>query len=389
MPNALNQQNLSSLINTIYAAGSNPSKWQDFIQQLHGFFPRGPTVLYGHDARVDRYLGMVHDGFSDEDVRRFLQHFAAVSPFTKPIAKSPVLRSLRTRDMCAEEDLRKTEYFNDFMLPRQGGGGAAIVLYRQHTRSLFLTCECDVRQGDHIEPQIVEAMTLLSGHVMQSFDMMRRLSGQKIDRSNVERLINLVNDAAIVVDAQRRILTINLKANTLFKTEKTLRSTYGELTFVDGASQAFFLKSISDIVNATLDQFTSTHVLYGDDGRKLVTLCPLAQESGFESNIIYDVIAETHPFAVVVITDIDLQENANMALASRLFGLTSAESKLAAALAAGHDLQHYAETNGVSVHTVRNQLKSIFAKTDTSRQVELALLINKISNAALQSKTSE
>jgi DNA-binding CsgD family transcriptional regulator len=99
--------------------------------------------------------------------------------------------------------------------------------------------------------------------------------------------------------------------------------------------------------------------------------------------MVYEVVAETLPFAVVVVTDIDQQSSHSMALAIRLFGLTTAESKLAAAMAVGDDLQHYADTNGLSIHTVRNQLKSIFSKTDTSRQLELGLLINKISNVVI------
>lgn len=58
-----------------------------------------------------------------------------------------------------------------------------------------------------------------------------------------------------------------------------------------------------------------------------------------------------------------------------LFGLTPAEARLATALCDGASLNEYAGLHGVSVGTVRIQLKSIFSKTNTSRQSELIRLL--------------
>jgi DNA-binding CsgD family transcriptional regulator len=56
---------------------------------------------------------------------------------------------------------------------------------------------------------------------------------------------------------------------------------------------------------------------------------------------------------------------------STAHGLTPAESDVVAALAHGQNLAAIAEARGVSVSTVRSQLKAIFRKTGTSSQVEL------------------
>lgn len=59
----------------------------------------------------------------------------------------------------------------------------------------------------------------------------------------------------------------------------------------------------------------------------------------------------------------------------RLYGLTPAEGRLALGLTNGSKLDDLAEEWGVSMHTVRSQLRQIFRKTDTSRQSELVKLI--------------
>ncbi|GLQ06194.1 response regulator [Sneathiella chinensis] len=59
----------------------------------------------------------------------------------------------------------------------------------------------------------------------------------------------------------------------------------------------------------------------------------------------------------------------------RLYGLTPAEGRLTLGLTNGHKLDDLAEEWGVSMHTVRSQLRQVFRKTDTSRQSELVKLI--------------
>jgi DNA-binding CsgD family transcriptional regulator len=64
----------------------------------------------------------------------------------------------------------------------------------------------------------------------------------------------------------------------------------------------------------------------------------------------------------------------------RLFGLTPAEAHLVAALVAGSTLEEHAQQRGVSVGTVRVQLKHAQAKTGSRRQSDLVRLV--LSSAA-------
>ena len=54
---------------------------------------------------------------------------------------------------------------------------------------------------------------------------------------------------------------------------------------------------------------------------------------------------------------------------------------MAAQLAQGARLEAIAQANGVSVATVRTQLKSIFAKTGINRQSDLVRLVNGLPDA--------
>jgi DNA-binding CsgD family transcriptional regulator len=66
---------------------------------------------------------------------------------------------------------------------------------------------------------------------------------------------------------------------------------------------------------------------------------------------------------------------ASPALLRSLFGLTGAESALVLLLVEGLTLDEAAARQGVSRHTARSQLRSIFAKTGVTRQTELLRLV--------------
>ena len=58
-----------------------------------------------------------------------------------------------------------------------------------------------------------------------------------------------------------------------------------------------------------------------------------------------------------------------------LYQLTHAEAELVRLMAEGYSLEEVAAERGVTMNTVRSQLKQVFAKTDTSRQGELVHLV--------------
>lgn len=61
-----------------------------------------------------------------------------------------------------------------------------------------------------------------------------------------------------------------------------------------------------------------------------------------------------------------------------MFGLSPAEARLARALCHGETLEEYSKAENLKLPTVKSQLRAIFAKTQTERQVTLVNLISGI-----------
>jgi DNA-binding CsgD family transcriptional regulator len=78
---------------------------------------------------------------------------------------------------------------------------------------------------------------------------------------------------------------------------------------------------------------------------------------------------------VLVVMPVSRAEVPSAEVIQGLFDLTAAEARVAQAVAGGKTLETYARASGVSLGTVRSQLKAVFTKTGLSRQVDLVSLL--------------
>lgn len=74
---------------------------------------------------------------------------------------------------------------------------------------------------------------------------------------------------------------------------------------------------------------------------------------------------------IVFVFDDDDKRPAPPEILAQVYGLTPAESRLAAALTEGESIAKFSAEHHVSRNTLKSQLHAIFEKTGTSRQSEL------------------
>ncbi len=116
-------------------------------------------------------------------------------------------------------------------------------------------------------------------------------------------------------------------------------------------------------------------------GELQLLVCPVFPNSSGENpnmdwSSLLDGYGNRKPSVLLMIfaTDRELSQSATELLQA-LYDLTSTEASLAMALAAGRTPEEYAAFYGITSHTPRQQLKSIFRKMGVHRQVELVKLV--------------
>ena len=105
----------------------------------------------------------------------------------------------------------------------------------------------------------------------------------------------------------------------------------------------------------------------------------IVQRTGLRPLLLLPLLDEDHrEDSQCLVADLEHLPRPKHRLVRELFGLTEAEAEISCELAQGRSLSEIARSVGVSVNTVRTQLKGIFAKTGTHKQIEVVALMARI-----------
>lgn len=116
----------------------------------------------------------------------------------------------------------------------------------------------------------------------------------------------------------------------------------------------------------TMEQETWVAVPRPGQRHLMLHAVPLQQFNGFG------------PHTVLTLIDLDGAPKHNIEAIQKIFGVTPAEARIAVEIACGLSVDEIAQASGVAANTVRKQLASVFSKTRTHRQTELACLLARV-----------
>jgi DNA-binding CsgD family transcriptional regulator len=184
---------------------------------------------------------------------------------------------------------------------------------------------------------------------------------------------DMMGTAALLINQYRRVVRTNKVADT--KLGDYLRVVDGHL-ITDDRNAATSLGQLIEraIVNADAGATMMPPVAIARPGRRAMAVYAIPL-----SSLIRDVLAGVR--AIVVVRDLEECCMPPETHIRNLFGLTSAEAKLATRIASGEQLEVAADELGIAYQTARNQMQAIFAKTDTHRQAEIVALFARLAAA--------
>jgi DNA-binding CsgD family transcriptional regulator len=186
--------------------------------------------------------------------------------------------------------------------------------------------------------------------------------------SGATNALNHVRVAAVAIDRFGHVLDANQAAEALYGGQIDVRNR--RLVVGDRTGNA----ALAEL----LDRLRITPDTQSLEGAK-----PIVIRRGAKWPVVIRALpvhgAARTPFlgarALLTFTPIKSRPGPKGELLATVFGLTAAEAKLASLLAGGATLEQAAEQIGIARATARNQLKAVFAKTDTHRQSQLVAVL--------------
>ncbi|MBY6266368.1 helix-turn-helix transcriptional regulator (plasmid) [Azospirillum sp. 412522] len=385
-----------SLIEDIYDTVTFPERWEGVLERLctlteatHGFlFTTGPQ----HDSRTAA-LWARHN-ITDRQLADYTSHFRYRDLWTNAAAARGLLNRCdvhRGEELVPDTVLRRSAFFNELLRDSGMGRLCALALSDGGELAPVQPVLSLYRPAD-TSPFPDETVRLLQGcapHLQRAMRLRVRLLARQNDREEAwwsGRAIDRLPMGVALLDTAGLIVGLNRAGQSMIDARDGLRLFHGRLQAEQGAEARRLAHMLEAAVSAGGRGASERRGEAADlrisrpsgQASYLLTVLPLSPEAaGPFSDVGGGGDDGARIRAAVYIVDPAAVAPGLGSRLGTLFGLTPVEAGLVADLLADLTPAEIGERRGVAISTVRSQLRSIFAKTGTTRQNELMNLVNR------------
>jgi DNA-binding CsgD family transcriptional regulator len=363
----ISEERVAELIAASYSAALGQLGWQDYCNAVDAALGGGNCVaIHGQDMKANINLGIVYTGFRPDFIDTYAAHYSGLNPYVSSFFRAPVGAKLTTEDMVDIPALMKSEFYNDWLRPQEDvWPGCGVVLFHDDSRVLVFGGQLRARETDDKFDPMMKLLNVLTPHLTRAFDIQRAVALSQM--AETRKAMDVARDGIVVVDVRGRVRHMNSGASKYLDQQDLIRvNASGALFVADDRAQALLRRALGSSVEPACFFVRSA----GGNPVALLTVTPIQRDRPVSFVQPFEDHSASH---LVTIT---APANGFRQDARRLLGLSAAEIAVAEALAAGLSLREIAEAKGRSLHTVRNQVRSILEKTDTRRQAELISVLS-------------
>ncbi|TIM30704.1 MAG: helix-turn-helix transcriptional regulator [Mesorhizobium sp.] len=346
-------------------AALDPSRWDSAMEVAEKATGSAGALLFdikGHLPLVpcSRTMGpaldtYVRDGWIDRDERYRLINFLDRKGVTSEF------------DLLTSDDIAKHPYYQEFLAPF-GLRWCAAVKIAAGDDFWALSLQRSIQQGP-FTPDEMRRLADLSKQLGSVAAVARAIGFGRADAAL--DAFGATETPAVMLDRSGNVLRSNAPAERLLG--RGLQITRRRLVSFDRTATDALDRSLKALLCSPDTAASMPPVpLPRLQGRPLLAY-PLRVPK-----VSYNALAPCQ--AIVILIDPDARPPPAEAVLQSCFRLTASEARLARKICSGHGVEAAADELGVSYETGRNQLKSVFAKTQTHRQSELVALLTRLSN---------
>jgi DNA-binding CsgD family transcriptional regulator/PAS domain-containing protein len=355
----------------LYGAPLRPELWGIFLNQLASLHDVTKAALIAHDPIRNDHRILASVGASVvESIAPYETTFGQSDEWAKRVSPAKLGRSfVRGEELYPDALLRRSTFYNDFLKPFDvcqmaciGSAGAlgtydALSVYRGPNEDSF---------GD----ELIATLLMLVPHLHTAISVRRKLDQLQGNLNDVESAIDSLSIGVVLLRRDGTCLFINRAAQLILDRNDGLVLEHGALS-AQAPGESSILRQLVDSLTGravAVMPARNASLISRRKGRPLHLLgTPFRQEA---------LPGTTQATAMIIVSDPENNPPVRTETLKLLFGLTTAEARLAVALANGNSLTETADRHMVRHETARKQLKSIFLKTHTNRQGELLRLLN-------------
>jgi DNA-binding CsgD family transcriptional regulator len=349
------------LIDRIYEAAVLPEFWPDVLIQFADIARARDSVLFAtRGQEVTRWIAS--SPRFDELVQAFGRHAGALERTRRLLAaRHPGF--VQDQDVFTASEIETEPAFREVLAPRGYGTGIAATIFSPSGDTLVVHAEYAKGSGP-APPDLVKRLDRLRPHFARAVLLSARLAMQRV-RAAVEAL-NMVGLPAAVLESGGRIAGCNSLFDVLIPS--VVEDMRSRVRLVDQAADKLLSEALRCGGRGSPTQLTQSIPIRASHDHPPFVL-HIVPVKGAAHDIFQGAMS------ILILTPVVPKKVPTANVLQGLFDLTPSEAKLAALVAAGHQIREAAGLLGVTQATARSTLKRIFAKVGVVRQAELVSLL--------------
>lgn len=357
----------------------DPGQWQVFLDAMSGTLrTRVCTQLIGYDQMTNAAPLAYASGYDPSILQLYEEHFADKNPFAANFPTCGIGDSISTDALCAPDQLKRTQFYADILHPLEDlyAGGGSMLAY-DASRMFLIGGNMRAKDKERHEQSWLKLCVALAPVIRQSLEINRMIKGLKFEKWAAERHLLGAGTAILVVDADLALHYACPEAQRLLSLGGLVRSDiFQRLKFASSDFQEKFKTAIGKqapgnphlFANIKLVDLAGNEWICRTVGMKLGDLDRSPFGAFLNSGMAATLLALKPAANQVAVVD----------TLRKSLSLSQAEAQSVLMLADGFTPAEVAEERKVSIHTVRNQIKSALSKSGCRRQSELVQKVEQL-----------
>lgn len=300
-------------------------------------------------------------GELDDVIARYDQYYGALDPRRGFVEKAAIGELVCCQDHLSDQDVARSEFFQDYQIPSGIRYLMGVRLARQGSDDILLGLLRAYGRTPYSQKERAAAVGMI-GHLQRSINLWQDAKILHRDAALGSELMEELGIAVLALDRNSRVVFVNQAAESMMRATTCLRLAHGRLTAAVAAENDRLQAAIARVAKtrkgenlALQGSLDTAHEIF----LSITALPGLAMRAAFGDATM--MIAARRRSAGALVVAQQLQQ---------AFGLSKAEAAVAKALISGKTPDECAASIGVSLATVRTQLRAIYEKTHTRTQAE-------------------
>ena len=354
----------------LYEAALYPGRWHGALSSV--MQQVGADTFHfldwdRHDATTARNI-FSHEWMTD-GVQQYASYYGAIDPRRRLTEDMPAGTVFACHQYFSDAAVSRDEFYQDFLIPRGQRYVLISKVLSDDRRDVVIGLMRDDGNRPYDEAELHEAKRLMS-HLGRASRMWSQTQALRTAAAFGAQAARASAFALIGLDGTGKLAYANGHAENLLKDGDCLLGRNGGIGAALGDDDLRLHRAVREVRETGCGLSLALSGLRSGPQSLLLNIAPL-QNTG-EAGPAW----ELSRACVLITARLRKQPPGLSPLALfQTFGLTQAESAVALALCEGKTPEEHAQAMGVSMPTVRTQLRAVFEKTQTRRQPEIVGLL--------------